>query len=170
MRKDMFKVLVEDGRFNQATAKRKNRAKRRKSNNSAHFDEAPYRESMSRKDKDFNETLEPFARFLLSRVGCMWDEVYSEIREHLNTSSTVQMHILQHLGGYVDLSIKVSDSGVPVRCGDMYRYPGYRDDPQFVQGRGGWVRTFAYNAGDVALYVDDEGKLQRLPVRVRSKR
>jgi hypothetical protein len=36
-------------------------------------------------------------RFLDSRIGCSWDDVYSEIRERLNVSNPVEYKILDYL-------------------------------------------------------------------------
>jgi hypothetical protein len=47
--------------------------------------------------KMFNENLRPLWRFLHSRVGCSWNDVYSEIMAQLNRRSTIQNHVLQHL-------------------------------------------------------------------------
>ena len=47
--------------------------------------------------KELNENLGPLYRFLNSKVGCLWNDVYSEIRENIDTKSAVQMHIMSHL-------------------------------------------------------------------------
>lgn len=47
--------------------------------------------------KMFNENLRPLWRFLHSRVGCPWNDVYSEIMAQLNRQSTIQNHVIQHL-------------------------------------------------------------------------
>ena len=43
------------------------------------------------------DTLNPLRRFLLSRLGQPWDQVYSELRENLSPSSVIHLHIFQHL-------------------------------------------------------------------------
>jgi hypothetical protein len=48
-----------------------------------------------------NENLAPLRRFLRSRVGRPWDEVYSEICQRINRDSAVQLHVWQHLWDYV---------------------------------------------------------------------
>jgi hypothetical protein len=47
--------------------------------------------------KSLNENLAPLLRFLRSRIGRRWDDVYSEICERINRDSAVQLHIWQHL-------------------------------------------------------------------------
>lgn len=52
--------------------------------------------------KELNENLSPLWHYLDSQVGRLWDDVYSEVCEHINPNSTVQQHILQHLFQHVD--------------------------------------------------------------------
>ena len=47
--------------------------------------------------KQLNENLQPLRRFLDSRIGKPWDEVYSEIMQNLNLNNAVQYHVYQHL-------------------------------------------------------------------------
>jgi hypothetical protein len=51
--------------------------------------------------KSLNENLAPLRRYLRSQVGRPWDKVYSEICQHMNRDSAVQLHIWQHLMRYV---------------------------------------------------------------------
>ncbi len=62
---------------------------------------------MARHDKWLNEYLKPLQRFLRSRRGQPWDRVYSELREHLSASSTVHMHIMEHLWDMVARRVRV---------------------------------------------------------------
>jgi hypothetical protein len=69
-------------------------------------EDLPQRESMRRRHhtgnrKRLNEFLSPLKRFLRSKIGQIWDDVYSEICENINCNNAVQFHILQHLDGYV---------------------------------------------------------------------
>jgi len=54
--------------------------------------------------KQLNENLNPLWRYLDSQVGRLWDDVYSEVCEHINPNSTVQQHILVHLFQHVELN------------------------------------------------------------------
>lgn len=47
--------------------------------------------------KQLNENLQPLRRFLDSRIGKPWNEVYSEIMQNLNLNNSVQYHVYQHL-------------------------------------------------------------------------
>jgi hypothetical protein len=51
--------------------------------------------------KFLNENLAPLRRYLRSQVGRPWNKVYSEICQHMNRNSAVQLHIWQHLMQYV---------------------------------------------------------------------
>jgi hypothetical protein len=53
--------------------------------------------------KMLNETLAPLRRYLEAQVGRPWDKVYSEIAAHLKPTSTVQQHVRDHLGDFVNL-------------------------------------------------------------------
>jgi len=48
-----------------------------------------------------NEILAALVRFIQWRVGQRWDDVFSEIYAHLDTGSTVKMHIRKHLRDFV---------------------------------------------------------------------
>ena len=112
MRNDMHKVIVEEPRWGHGLRNhtvRKDRCRRRMLDADA-LDALPQRGAVAPRDgltKSFGEHLGPLRRFLMSRVGEPWDAVYSEIRQHLSASSTVQMHILQHLFQYVSLRVVV---------------------------------------------------------------
>lgn len=51
--------------------------------------------------KSLNENLAPLVRFLQRRIGRNWDGVFAEICEHLDTGSTVKMHVREHLRDFV---------------------------------------------------------------------
>ena len=52
-------------------------------------------------NKELNENLAPLLRFLGSRVGQPWDQVWSEISENIRASNPVQQHVRDHVMGYV---------------------------------------------------------------------
>lgn len=54
-----------------------------------------------RQTKWLNENLGPLRGFLKSKLGCPWNDVYSELRQRLCPKNTVHMHIMQHLWQYV---------------------------------------------------------------------
>lgn len=83
---------------------------------------------MTRLHKDrrsFNEYLQPLRRYILAQIGRRWDDVYSEICEHLNRKSTVHDHIFTHLFSYVERNTYLGDDGlVYVNAEYGYRYRG----------------------------------------------
>ena len=88
--------------------------------------------------KEFSDLLGPLEGFLRSRVGQKWDDVYSEIRERINPSSTVQIHIMGHVFQFIYEKTFLGDDGhiyatkisrfwggTPFRVsyGDLYVHP-----------------------------------------------
>lgn len=63
--------------------------------------------------KQLNENLAPLYRFLHSRLGRRWDDVYSEICENIRVTSTVQEHIRVHIQMMVTTQIWIDDDGEP---------------------------------------------------------
>lgn len=104
MREDMAKVIVERPRWGGGikTPKGSRRVLQR-----IPLDELPARIGMGkiwRKcSKSLNENLAPLRRFLASKVGQPWNDVNSELRERIHVKSAVQLHIWQHVEGYVCL-------------------------------------------------------------------
>lgn len=101
MREDMAKLLVERPRLNGGMKfpRGAEGAWRR-----VPLDERPRCESLKKtwhrqggSLKMLNENLAPLYRFLRSRIGRRWDEVYSEICQRINRDCAVQLHIWQHL-------------------------------------------------------------------------
>lgn len=110
MRSDMPQLLVERprGGWRGGLARTNLRAVR-------DFDELPKRVSIARdnpRTKWLSENLNPLERLLERRVGCKWDRVYSEIREHVRFDDPIQLHVLQHLWQYVERHV-VMIEGVP---------------------------------------------------------
>src|SRR5689334_8741261 len=106
MRPDMAKVIVERPRYGgglkfQRNADRKWQCLPVDERPRAEAIKARWRQSKVQ-PKRLNENLAPLRRFLRSRVGRPWDEVYSEICERINRDSAVQLHIWQHLWDYVE--------------------------------------------------------------------
>lgn len=107
MRKDMSKVIVERRRTG-GKNDRKGRAPRS-------LDDLPQKQSMKSSHKDrksLNENLKPLVRFLKSRVGKKWDNIYSEICENLKVTSTVQQHVKDHIWDYVYKNVILEDKKV----------------------------------------------------------
>ena len=81
--------------------------------------------------KSLNENLNPLKRYIASKVGCKWDDVYSEIRSSINHKNAVQGHLIEHLNNYVEIDL---------------RYQKERHD--------GWRRYYAF-------FVDIDGILKK---------
>jgi hypothetical protein len=59
----------------------------------------------------FSENLSPLYRYLAAQCGRPWDQVYAEIRRHLDARSAVQLHILQHLYDRLALQVREDAEG-----------------------------------------------------------
>ncbi len=110
MREDMFKVIVERPRWGSRHAPK---AKLRN-------DKVPDRKRATGRrqaleqhgyTKCLNENLAPLKRYLMKQVGRPWDKVYSEISEHLDTSSTVKQHVRDHLTDFILINVSVDREG-----------------------------------------------------------
>ena len=134
MRKDMHKVIVERPRRKGESGKKNPRY-----NN---IENLPLHEGMTRphrmhwSGKELNENLAPLYRFIHSRVGKRWDDVYSEICANIKVTSTVQDHIRIHLAQMVSTKIVIDENdepwekdGTPVKITDN-RWIKYWVDPR----------------------------------------
>ncbi|MFC4256330.1 hypothetical protein ACFOWT_12990 [Croceibacterium xixiisoli] len=78
--------------------------------------------------KSLNENLRPLVRFLRSRRGQKWDDVFSEICAGLDTGSTVKMHVRLHVDDFVFSRIAVGRDGEWMWQGRVIRFhPAMRD-------------------------------------------
>jgi hypothetical protein len=110
MRSDMSKVIVERPRLRFPLKNGSAYPRGRLENRWApRLEDAPRTESMggTYKGKWLNENLQPLVRFLRSRVGQRWDEVYSEIAAQISCKSAVQKHVLDHLRDYVVENVEI---------------------------------------------------------------
>lgn len=128
MREDMFKVIVERPRGGRSWA----------SKSKIRYDKCEERSRVSGhrlvmeasgNTKYLNENLAPLKRYLHKQLGRKWDDVFSEICAHLDTGSTVKMHVREHLGDFVlhntrrdrDGVLWVTDRwGGPQKCVDSW--------------------------------------------------
>lgn len=126
MRKDMSKVIVERPRVG-GTDRRRGR----------HIDNdlqvanegmrVPHVRNYG--GKQLNENLAPLLRFLTSRIGQKWDDVYSEISKNLRPTNVVQQHVRDHVKQFVKTNIVIDAAGVmwindgrPMRLDQSYGY------------------------------------------------
>lgn len=147
MRSDMHKVVIERPRAGISRAHCAARKRRRKNNDKRHWDEAPSKQAMGRwsygEGKEFTDFLEPLYGLLWKRVGTRWDDVYSEIREHLNPSKTTHAHIFQHLDGAVELNAVLDEDGFPwaiKRYGERH----YEPLVAYNYGRRGYANLYVH--------------------------
>jgi len=123
MRKDMFKVIVERPRPGSRTMSKYSNAYRKARTVKLNEDldcvdyfSGKTKVSMGDKRlntdyKSFNENLNPLRRFIESRIGKRWDDVYSEICETLDTGSTVKQHVRQHIKDLITLKVFIDEDG-----------------------------------------------------------
>ncbi len=113
MRPDMAKLLVERPRIG---SRFKTRAKGyRKRWQSTSLEEVPTRESIYRlrgSTRYLNEYLSPLIRYLHRQVGRPWNDVFSEICNHIRLDSAIQKHVRDHLFQYVQVVVEMK-GGVP---------------------------------------------------------
>lgn len=120
MRKDMKKLLCERPRVGHSNPSLKTgkRLDPRLDYDSYEYDWGPSRFSIGRRRqhgweaKQLNENLKPLKAFLYSTIGRLWDDVYSEIREHLCPNKAIDFHVLFHLDHMVDRDVYI-ENGVP---------------------------------------------------------
>jgi len=136
MREDMFKVVVERprwaSRFGESPKLRHtDRAVKRIGHKRQVAEVAKFRKSL-------NENLAPLRRYLHKQTGRRWNDVFSEICQHLDTGSTVKMHIREHLEDFVVVNVHVDEDGAwigqrkwsgAVRLDDRWGWPDLYVDP-----------------------------------------
>lgn len=110
MRADMFKVIVERPRWGASHA-RSAKLKRTPDPDIKFIGHNRHAAVATDYRKSLNENLQPLIRFLRSRRGQRWDDVFSEICKGLDTGSTVKMHVRQHLEDFVLTRISVGRHG-----------------------------------------------------------
>lgn len=151
MRADMFKVIVERPRWGSRHA---SAAKLKRSDPGIPFiGHKRHAFIGAHYPKGLNENLAPLIRFLRSRCGGRWDDVFSEICAHLDTGSTVKMHVRQHLDDFVASRISIG------------RYGEWMVDGELVidRNRWGWRRwRFFVDPADGILR-DGSELARRLP-------
>lgn len=148
MRADMFKVIVERPRWGAGHA-RSAKLKRTRDQDIKQIGlkrhaltDAPY-------TKHLNENLAPLKRFLRSRLGRPWDNVFSEICAGLDTASTVKQHVRLHIEDYVVTRISIGRHGEWMFGGEVLARPGrwFRDRPFFVDPGDGLLKDYRQYRG-----------------------
>ena len=153
MRKDMGKVVVEKERRGSSNPNKPLRGRTKKAQKAwknegegfSKFESSARRRRYGYDAKQFGENLGPLKKFLTSRVGSKWDDVYSELCSVLSKDSVTQSHVLDHAKWYVEQNVFGFDAdGIP------------------LNERGFSVYEI--------FYVDADGILQKTPRKKRQKR
>jgi hypothetical protein len=114
----MFKVIVERPRWGLVGGCSDEPKGHRRRLDRIPEDERPRFESSARGRrygygcKESKANLAPLRRFLRSRVGRPWNDVHSEICEHVSPDSAVKSHVLDHVRREVISDVVIVD-GVP---------------------------------------------------------
>lgn len=140
----MSKVVTERPREGHFLPGRKTRLRIRRYDPEKDYDDLPKRVSGSRnkhlinrqekfrrsykKVKEFSDLLGPLQRFLRSKVGRPWDEVYSEMKQCLDSRKVTGQHIFDHVKWEVESDPVIGEDG------KIYKsYPHYGERP-LLQG------------------------------------
>ena len=118
MREDMSKVVIERPRAGHGLPSRKTRLRIRRYDPDKEYDDLPSRVSgsrskyiRSREVKYFSDLIGPLRRFLRKNVGRPWDQVYSEMKIHLDDRKVTGRHIFEHVDGEVETRPLIGDDG-----------------------------------------------------------
>ncbi len=74
----------------------------------------PYLIKVRNKTKWLSDHLGPLRRLLLSKVGQPWNDVYRDLCQRLDRSTTIGQHVIDHLWDYVERHVKIVE-GIPYR-------------------------------------------------------
>lgn len=137
MRKDMAKVVTERPRHGHSNPSKKTR-KRLSKDEIEKDDHGSTRSPISRRRqfgwnaKEFSDLLGPLRRYLHSKIGQPWDEVYSEISKTLDKRTVSGLHILDHVKYEVEQDVMFV-RGIPhagkVRWQSQHPIVGFYVDP-----------------------------------------
>ena len=111
MREDMSKVIVERPRRQGRDTNSKGRRQDTDLQVSHEGMRAPHVRHYG--GKELNENLAPLRRFLRSRVGQLWNDVFSEICANIRLTNTVQKHVRDHIEQMVATRIWIDNAGNP---------------------------------------------------------
>ncbi|RCJ27685.1 hypothetical protein A6770_25425 [Nostoc minutum NIES-26] len=90
----------------------------------------PYLIKARNKSKHLSDHLGPLRRFLRSKVGQPWNDVYSELCQRLKTNTMAGQHVLDHVWDYVERYVEIIDSELYSKSYRWYRIRldgSYRD-------------------------------------------
>ncbi len=90
----------------------------------------PYLIKARNKSKYLSDHLGPLRRFLRSKVGQPWNDVYSELCQRLKTNTMAGQHVIGHVWDYVERHVEIIDGGTYSKPYQRYRIrldASYRD-------------------------------------------
>ena len=140
----MSKVVTERPREGHYLSSRKTRLRIRRYDPEKDYNDLPMRVSGSRNKhlikaqkqsdcrygevKQFSDLIGPLQRFLRSKVGRPWDDIYSEMKQNLDSRKVTGRHIFEHVQWEVELHPVIGEDG------KIYKsYPHYGERP-LLQG------------------------------------
>ncbi len=131
MRSDMSKVITERPRHGLRLKQPKGYKKEFAQTD---WEDMPNREKIRLKwrknwndGKEFSERLGPLTRWLFSKVGQNYNDVHSELCEHLSRDSVIQDHVRDHAEQMVEKGVEIIN-GVPC-YGEKQRFAMLRGIP-----------------------------------------
>jgi hypothetical protein len=131
MRKDMTKVVTDRARVGgDGDGAKKTWKKDWESIPSHEGMIKPHRRNWSGKQSNLH--LSPLKRFIESRVGKKWDDVFSEICEQFNSASPVQYRLREYVVRFVKTNVTLGKNG------EFYD-AGHKFDPENSYHGGMWV-------------------------------
>lgn len=87
----------------------------------------PYLIKPWKRTKYFSDNLSPLKRWLRSQLGQPWDNVYSQLRQKIETRTLCGQHLLFHLWGFVERDVELIND-VPYRRGQLHPLGYWRDE------------------------------------------
>ncbi len=89
----------------------------------------PYLIKARNKSKYLSDHLDPLRRFLRSKVGQPWNDVYSELCQRFKTNTMAGQHVIGHVWDYVERYVEIIDGrlyhqpyqGYPISLDASYR-------------------------------------------------
>lgn len=132
MRSDMAKVITERPRYGYRLRSKKTAKTLSKNEISIAVefeDKFPRRVPSRRHDKEFTDLINPLERYLRKQVGRSWNDVYSELSQHLDRRSITGQHIWTHVKGLVEIHTEFvghqvwSKPPFPGPVSGLYVYP-----------------------------------------------
>lgn len=137
----MAKVLTERPRVH---ANNKSQPKGYFRKNDILSEDCPKKESIRKKwfmygswPKELTDLIGPLKKYLTSKIGQKWDDIYSEISQNIPVNSMQGHHLRDHVMGMVETNISIVDNEVRDSKGD--KIFGYYVD------QNGFLRFNPYN-------------------------